>query len=345
MVFAVVGADGNNWVKSPVPTNVNIDRISVLNENFVVLSAGTDATLLLYQDGSWKDFPGWSNYKASNTPFGSWANTERMYVSVVSENEVWIGSYASQGNNLHWYNNTFTAYPRGTSRRVRSMDAFGRGTEGSTLVTGMTYVGGSSANSMVASMRFRYSDSTRINNNIQVHDENGPTITSVSAFSESNIWAAGGGYLYRSTNHGNSYIEYERPNYATGNVNAVYAFNDTSAVAGTADGYLFLWTEDNGFGDNYLWDFDFVINAIYAVDASNIWVAGNNGNLWYFDGATAHQIDLGIGSHLVSIDGSGVNNIWVAGTGGQVWSTIPEPSHFMFAPIVLLGVLWLRKRR
>lgn len=342
--FAVVGADGNTWRNTDSGTTANYDQISVVNDNFVVASAGSGATLSLYQNGSWQEFTGWGDYKANNEPFGAWGNTERMYVSAVSETEIWIGSYANQGNNVRWDGSTFTAYGRGTSRRVRAMDAFAR-EDGSTVVTGMTRLGGASSNAMVGSYRY-YTDAEGVSNNTIVSTQNDPTILGVSAYSAENIWAVGGNYLFRSVNHGNAYTQYDRPAFASGNVSAVYAFDAQSAIAGTADGNLFLWNEVSGFGEQLLWDFDFGINSIYATDADNIWVVGNSGNLWFFDGNIAQQIDIGITSNLVSIDGTGADNIWIAGTNGQIWTTtIPEPSYALLGVAAFVGCIYLKRRR
>jgi hypothetical protein len=310
-------ADGNNWYATSTGVTANINQVSAVSKDFVVAS-GANGTLLLYQNGAWSSFTGWNTYKSTNTPFGAWVNTSNMYVSAVSENEVWIGSYASQGNILSWKNGTFTTIGMGATQRVLRMDSFKR-TDGVSIMFGMA------SNSKVLTYR-TFDASSPGTSNIDVNGSAANfNITGVAGYDLTNMWAVGDAYLYRSENNGASWAEFSRPSHATGNLTAVTVFDSLSALAGTSTGDLFQWSEAGGFGSSVLHNFGFNINAIYAIDATKIWVAGNGGNLWYYDGTNASQIDLGTTSTLTSISGDGTN-IWVAGFNGEIYSTIPEPS-------------------
>lgn len=346
-VSPAAGPDGNVWVKTPVEvgnTTPRIDQISVVNDNFVVAS-GSGQRLLRYTDGAWEEFPGWIDYKANNTPFGTWTDTTNLYTAAVSETEVWIGSYANQGNNLQWDGTTFTTDARGSSRRVRSMAAFTR-PEGSVIMFGLTNPGGSNPLTTIQTIRNNTNDEPPTVQSIMENVRSGAgsaTITGVSGYSTANMLAVGGDYLYRSVNGGSSYTEYTRPGFATGTMRAVYAYDETSALAATGDGNLLLWDTENEFGTGLLHDFDFVINSIYATDLNHIWVAGNGGNLWFYDGTTAFQVDLGITTDLNTLSGIGTDTIWVAGANGEIFRTIPEPSSLLLSGLAGMG-LWAFRR-
>lgn len=346
-MFGAPAADGNYWVNSQSGVSSTINQISVVSEDFVVASGGSSGTLLLFTDGAWNPFPGWAEYKAANTPFGAWSNTTEMYVAAVTATDIWIGSNANQGNNLRWNGSTFSTNGRGSSRRVRAMGSFAR-TEGSVVMFGLTNPGGSSPATTIQRIRDNYNLSTPTvtSSMTNVHDGSGSaSITGVSGYSQENMAAVAGDYMYRSVDGGNSYTEYLRPEFATGAMRATYTFDNISILTGTVDGNLLQWNAVDGFGTDSIWDFGFTINSIYALDLQNIWVAGNGGNLWFYDGVTATKIDLGITENLNSISGTGLDNIWVAGGDGVIWHTVPEPTTLTLCLFFLAGIAFYNRRR
>lgn len=338
--LSAIMADGNDWVNSGFAGTIQFDSVSVVNSNFVVAGSGGagGGQVFLYQNGAWNPFPGWTAYKEGNTPFGAWANSIRMYVYAASESEVWIGSGATSGNYLRWDGTNFNTHAYGSSQTGLRVAGFNRA-NGSTVMFGML------STSVVSTARSTVGNPTPT---ISTIDVNGAAanhnITGVSGYDETNMWAVGSNYLYRSANHGNSYTQYSQPGYAAGNMSAVFALDAGNTIAATTSGDVFLWNITTGFASSLMYDFNFDITAIYATDLNNIWVAGGNGNFWYYDGTDAFKIDLGMtsGQYLRSISGTGSDNIWVAGDNGQIWHTVPEPSALLLCALALTGFVFAR---
>lgn len=156
------------------------------------------------------------------------------------------------------------------------------------------------------------------------------SVIAVGGSSTSNIWASTGTKLFRATNAGSQSIKWTEetlPDYVQGSVRAIGVSQDEGTYLGaSASGTTTLFRWQNGaFDSEPLYTFTgsefFNITGIYVQDMNNVWIIGDAGNLWYFNGSTMAQIDIGSSAPFTAISGSD-NGIWVVGGGGQVFSTV-----------------------
>lgn len=312
--------DGYNWNSVNSRVSANLHQVSVAVDGTVVVS-GENGTLLTLKDGKFEELAGWSDYRDAPSANAVWKG--QLAVTAVSANEIWIASYESHGEWLQADGSgNYNARGTGTTQRTTRLVNYKNSQD-------QPAVAGARGNGFLS--RRNPSGAT---SQIQV----GSAIyLDIAAYDHTNIWAVSGSQIARSVNNAGAWTAIAGPGDARGSFSAVETYNATSALIGTTEGDLFYWFN----GDfQLLHGFDFRINSIYARDANNIWIAGNGGNFYYYNGVDAEKIDLGTTSHLNYIDGN-ADEIWIVGTNGSVYTTaaIPEASSVFFVVLVLAAFL------
>jgi hypothetical protein len=70
------------------------------------------------------------------------------------------------------------------------------------------------------------------------------------------------------------------------------------------------------------------LNAVWGLDANNVWAVGDGGTVVFWNGQLWTQLLSGTQEDLVSVWGSGANDVWVAGStamhhfDGAIWESI-----------------------
>jgi len=337
---AALGVDGNEWFLQDSGVTTSLISVSSVG-NYAVATSNT-GQLLEYRDHAWKAMDGWSTFLGTS-PFGTAADRNQIKVTAVSETSLWVVSYASQGNFVRYNNGSFSTFASGTNLRSNAITSFGDNVLVGRGNGGIGVIGSASASSPF----------NRRQTLSQV-----AIVTAVSASGTSNMWATTGSNVWRSTNGGATTVVWNEqmlPSYITGGIRAIDNSSDTDAYFGATMGgrsYLYHWASGN-FDEAPLYDFGadnaFSINGIYVRDVNNIWIAGTEGNLWFFDGTNATKIDLGISDNLNAISGTD-SAIWVVGANGQIFSTlaaVPEPGSVAlvgFAAAAIFGTAYYKKR-
>ncbi|MBI3114979.1 MAG: hypothetical protein HYZ09_00600, partial [Candidatus Kerfeldbacteria bacterium] len=60
------------------------------------------------------------------------------------------------------------------------------------------------------------------------------------------------------------------------------------------------------------------LRAVYAADATHVWVAGENGSIFFYNGSAWVSQSSGVPVHLNDLDGTGTNDVWAVGDAGTI---------------------------
>lgn len=313
------GADERAWYAHDSGVSGNFTSISASGD--YVVAATHNNSIVEYHEGQWRAVPGCDSYIEGN-PFGTTSESRNIKAAAVGGGAFWFGPYASQGNDGRYLNGAFSSVGRGTTARVISIASYG-----STILMGLN-------NGRVSVINLANTTSPYRVVGTLPSGHNNLSVSAVAGFSGGNAWASIGSKVYRATNAGSSSVNWTEqvlPGYVSGGVRAISTPDNNSAYFGASIGgvsTLFRW-KDGAFDATALCTFSdedyFSINSLYVLDENNIWLAGSDGKLWFFNGTAASRIDLGSHEALTAMSvGNGV--MWVAGNSGQIFSTIPPIS-------------------
>ncbi len=310
---AATGPDGHVWYAHDAGTRAYFNSVGVAGEE--VVAAANGGQIRIYKGGQWQPMEGWEAFREGK-PFGDAKDAGWVRAAATRDGAVWIGSFAQQGGDVRMVNGAFGIQPRGTSARVVSVASYDN-----TVLMGLNNGRVTVASELPSGKPFRVVHS--------LPDAKLTSVIAVGGTSSANVWAATGGKVYRATNavsHSTNWTEQTLPEYVQGGIRSLSVSTHDGIWFGASEAgrsILFHW-QNGAFDPSPLHAFTddrfFNITGIYAQDVNNVWIVGDGGNLWYFNGTVATQIDLGTDAKLTAISGSD-RGIWVVGS-GVIFSTV-----------------------
>ncbi len=315
LLASLVGrAEVPRWYLHDVGSQSGFHSIHAVGEH--VVATTRSGQIWTYRERRWQPLEAWDRFRERN-PFGTGSDRNRLQAVPTRDGVIWIGSFAMQANDIRLVDGEFLPLPRGTSARVISASSYAH-----TVLMGLNNGRVMIATETAKGTLFRFVKS--------LPGASPRSLVAVGGTGHGNVWASTGVAVFRGTHAGSREMVWAIEPLPEEVTLSVHGLSVTAhegvyfGASGGGTGMLLRW-QNGAFDPAPLYTFSgvefFNITGLYARDAHHIWIIGDRGNLWFFDGTRAVQTELGTHAKLTGIASSD-HGIWVVSNEGHIFSTV-----------------------